>query len=926
MQALSGLATGATSLPNTVANLPIRGLNGLFGTKIPQFKTSNPLGIAPATSDIGQDVEGMGESLGSLAPMMIGGAGLEAAAPVGSMAAKIGSLIKDVPPEAVAPVGAAGAIQKQVENTPEIPPKYRQIAGMGAGLLGAGTVAGLTGLGEQAASSVGDIASAGLGIGKKQSFTEGLPEDESISVTKGQAQYATSKVRAAGGTKLAQDLNKDPLQAAHSAISDKLDGVTPLEAGETPDDLKAQQAAIQTSMAARGSQFERVPGERPTTAQVSPSTGMQTLEKTARLNPKGNYGAQSFQAADQAKNAAFVQHLENMNPGITSKLGDAFVEKATDVAGQQQQIAQSGQKAMQGVTSPLSANVEPAATGAAIRGAGEDAYTARRASTTNDLWSQVPKDMVHSIAPAQDMAHVLTGNRAISIPNDAPPELQNMAQRVSQFVINPAVEDVHPGEAAMYQKIAALPPNIPYRDTATLLSGLSATKSQLSQQGLSGSRPMARLSMLEGSLQDSMAGDFANKLTAGEIPLVPPGSQEGQQALNAARQQSAVDKQDFTRTNSSVGQVLAKGAYGDYKIHNLADVASNVISGNASEPERVGEWLNVLKNDPQGTQALQDGLVSDANRRGVIKPDGTVDLTKYPRWMSPSRQSTVAQFPGLTEKFKNAAAMQQMVDDANGQAKQAVTNYGNGIAKKFLGGQDPGVAVRSALNAGDRGQTLSQIHAAVASNVPAEEALKGYVIKEIINKFAPEGGAAAGQDNAMIAAKSFRKFVQEYTPGLRKIFGGQGMQNFDFVRAGLQQAQDAQVALKGQSQTTPLGLLAKANNMTGGHGTQGIGVGVAGLLGEHAAEMAGTHGLIGAAGAMGATMLVGAMKSAAVHNTQDLVGAMMRYPEFAKIMLQKLPPRATLTQNLTKRMGDALRATAAPPTVPAPQQDQRPPS
>jgi hypothetical protein len=248
--------------------------------------------------------------------------------------------------------------------------------------------------------------------------------------------------------------------------------------------------------------------------------------------------------------------------------------------------------------------------------------------------------------------------------------------------------------------------------------------------------------------------------------------------------------------------------------------------------------------------------------------------------------------------------MQQMVDDANGKAVQTVKDYGNSIAKKFLGGQDPGVAVRSALNAGDRGQTLSQIHAAVAGNVPAEEALKGHAINEVINKFAPESGAAAGQDNAMIAAKSFRKFVDEYKPGLRKIFGGQGLQNFDFVRAGLQQTQDAKTAIGG-SQTTPLGLLAHGARLAAKHGTVS---GVGALVGERVMEhLGGGSGLIGGAVGMAAPAVVGALRSAAIHKTQDLVGAMMRYPEFAKVMLQKLPPRATFTQALGNRVGAAAR-------------------
>lgn len=906
MQFASGLATGATSLPNTIANLPIKGINALFGTKIPQFKTSNPLGIQPATSGLGQDAESAGESIGSLAPMMAGGAALEAGAPAGSSVEAIGKLIKTVPKEAILPVGVGGALQKQVENTPEIPPQYRQLAGMAANFFGAAGASAAMTMGGAIPKSIAGSANAALGIGKKTTYSAGLPEGESIAATSGQAQFAANKVRAAGGQKLVQDLNKDPLQDAHGAISDKLEGRAPLDDGETPATLKQQQAAIQTAMAARGSQFERVPGEQPTTAQVSPSLGMQSLERTARMNPKGNYGAESFQAGDQQRNAAFVAHLEKMNPGITSKLGDAFVERATDLANQQAATEQAGRGAMQQATAPLSANVAPEVTGSQVREGLEAGHTAAKNATTDQFWSHVPQNLTHSTIPTTDLAHVLLGHQPVDIPADAPPELQQLGQKVQQFAIDPQVEESHPIEQKVLDMASQLPAAMPYQQSAKFLSTIAAAKSQLAKAGLASSRPMVRLSMLDQSMQDSMAGDFTHRIVNGEVPLVPSEAAQGQEALNAARQQSASVNQTFKQ--GAPGKILAQGAYGDYKIHNLADAARVAINNTPSEPQAMGEALHALQGQPEGQQALHDALISDANRRGVIKPDGTVDPSKYARFMTPQRQQTIGQFPGLAEKFQNAATMQNNVDEANGAAVQAVKDYGNGIAKKFIG-QDPGVAVRGAINAGDRGQQLMQIHDAVASDPAAVDALKGHVINEVINKFAPEGGAAAGQDNAMIAAKSFRKFVTDYKPGLRRIFGGQGLQNFDFVRAGLQQAQDAKTALGG-SQTTPLNLLAKANNLVGGHGGQGLGVGMAGLLGEHASEMVGAHGMIGAGAAMAGTLAISGLKSAAIKNTQDLIGAMMRHPDFAKAMLQRLPPQATMTQALAKRIGDAARATA----------------
>lgn len=904
---MGAMGAGAAQLPISAANTlnaginaPIRGINALFGTQIPQLNSNiqNPLQqAAPTESD--RIIQGAGQAVGSMLPMVMGGAAMETGAAPGSVAQGVGQRMASVPARALPAVAAGGAAGQAASDN--VPAPYKGLASVAGNMLG-GAGESLVQEGAAAGANTLSRVASEAGVGGRESVN--VPGAPPIKATAGQVSKVAGKIQQAGGQQLLQDLAKDPMQDAHDAIGAKLNGSVPLENGETMEDLKGQQGDIKAAMAARGSQYERAPGTQPTTVQVSPQNKLGGLDKQAKLNPSEDYGAPAFQSQRQAQNAAFVANIEKNNPGITSKLGDAFVEKATDLEDAKNSTQAAGQQAMQQATAPLSINNEPAQTGGNLRQAFEDAQTARKQQGQEDIWSQVPKDMQHSVVPAAELARTLTGNAPINIPNDASPELLAHAQQVNEHIIDPRVETPPSEETAVLQKVATLPATLPYRATAKLLSTISTAKAQLAKGGYSGTPSMVRLRMIEGSLQDSMAGDFSKRLSAGEIPLMPEPSPEGQEALNAGR----ADWADISRTYSRgpVGQVLAKGAR-DYKIQDLATVAKTILSGNDSEPENVAKALDALKNNPDGVQALREGLISDANRRGVIKPDGSIDTTKYPRFMTPARASTLKQFPGLHEQFENAAAMQTHVDLANANATAAVKANSNSVAKSFLG-EDPQLAVRRAVNAGDGGRALGQIYQAVQHDPGAVSALQGHVTNEILNKFASEARAPAGQDAGMVQAQKFRQFIKDNRTPLRQILGGQGMQRLDQVRASLKDAQGAEAAIPG-SQTAPLRIIASGAGV--GHKPTGISAMIGGEIGEHLMEGFGHGGLMQMAGAGGLgliTHLGMKFRAAGIHTQNDLNSAMMQHPELLKAMIQKYPVRPGAGATMAKNLGSALNA------------------
>ena len=908
----SGLAQGAVALPNTVANLPIRGINALFGTKIPQFST-NPFPVQ-ATSEPNKMLQGAGQAVGSLLPMVGGGEALEALAPAGSVTEGVGSQLAQTPLRALPSVAAGGAAGQAASDA--VPQPYKGIANLAGNIAGGGAEALAQEGSLGALSGVGRLAN-NLGVGRDQSFSEGLPEGSApLRATSGEASQAVAQLRKAGGANLGSRLSQvNPLQDAHDALEDKVNSGT-----ASPEEVQ-QLASVKTALAARGqvigagrapvpNQFESVPKDRPTTLQAMPDAATQqqmnqmaTLDKQAKLrNPA------IFQTQATARNAAQVNAIRGLAPTPDTSLGDYFVKQATAAEDNAKTTAQAGQQNVQGATAGLGSTTPPEVTGQILRSRLEAQGAVTRQNTSDQFWSQVDPNLTHPAQPTKALANVLLGNAKVNLPPNASPEMQQFAQKVNEFSIDPRYSaGAHPAEADILGRVTQLPDYIPYRGTAKLLSGISDAKAALTNQGMGQSQSMVRLRMIEGSLQDAMSGDAQQRITDGQMFTPSPETGENGAALAAARQQSAVDNQTYRQ--GVVGDILDRQGYGEYKVPDLATVAKMVVTGGENESQRLGQALAGLKGDPQGTQALKDAFVYDATKRGVLKPDGTVDASKFPRWMTPGRQRALAQFPDLRDQLTSAAALQTTADTANANAQAALKAYNSGAASKFIG-NDTGVAVRNALNMNDRGQTLGRLIQQVKPDAAATEALRGHVAEEIVNKFAPEFKASAGQDAGMLPNQRFREFLKDNTEPLRRLFGGQGIQNFDYVKAGLQASHRAADAIPG-TQTTPLSILANMGHVghsaAGGVGG-GVGLGIMALLGEHSMESLGGAGALGAAGAVVATKLASAIRAANINTEGELVNQMMLHPSFARAMLQRFPAGRSITAGMANNIERELRA------------------
>jgi hypothetical protein len=349
-------------------------------------------------------------------------------------------------------------------------------------------------------------------------------------------------------------------------------------------------------------------------------------------------------------------------------------------------------------------------------------------------------------------------------------------------------------------------------------------------------------------------------------------------------------------------------------------VVNQFITGGDTEPSHITAALDAMRNDPNGGQALREGMLSDAVRRKVIV-DGQVDPAKFKSWYTQDKENALKQFPSsyqmpnttgkastLADEFQSAAALQNHVDVANAGAAAAIKANGNSIAKQMIG-EDPQLAVEKAMNKDDGGKSLSQIRDAVKDSPAALSALQGHVTRGFLNKFASESRAPAGQDNGMIYAQKSREFIQAFRTPLRQILGGQGMNRLDQLRAQLQENQGAEAAIPG-SQTTPLRIIASGAGV-GAHKPNGMAGVIGGDIGEHLMAGMGHSGLIKMAGAAGigvATHLGLKFRAAGIDTQNDLRSAMMQHPDLLKAMIQKYPVGPRTSAVMVKNLGTALNA------------------
>jgi len=848
---------------NSVLNLPILGVNAATGAKIPTFSTDlqPPMPVNPSTEG-GRMASAAVSNLTGMLPMMGAAKAVSALMPAESMIGNAAKQMGTLPAAAIPSVMAGGAAGQLAADA--APDKYKELANLGANIIGGGAEAfaqhGAAALGSAAAEKLGQY-----GIGLPVTLKSGLPEGApALHATTAQARQAAAAVREAGGANLAAAIERDPLMAARDEVAAKLQklGVEPpasnlwempkqrigqtfgqhideyhayqdqntrlpLDAGyglpspaDSVTDLTQQLHNIDTAIALRGNQYERVPGESPTTLQVAPgqpgvANQLQNLDVTARRNPKGPYGDAAFRAQEQQQNAAHIAAIKQLasitDPHALATAAVNELAKVQDQAAQARNALETNNAQNYRTFAPAT---DISAQGETVRSGLDAQMKAEAARVGGDFFDTIDPEgkFKHTMLPAKQMANVLLGKTQVTLPPDAPPAMQAYLRKLQEFTINPELETTtHEKELEQLNLIAKQPDVRSYRDTKQLLSNIEDAKNAVGQSSLGyGSRSMTRLKLLQGSLMDSMSTDLAGRIQAeraappdiNTMPLeealahfvarqtapaapaeverlyAPPAELSAKAGeIQQARQQWR-DFNDRYATGP-VGAVLAKGPYGRYDIQEGARVMQQFMAGGEAAPERMARLIDAANGDPEIMRATQDYLLGHV-RKKLLKPNGAVDLAEYQRMQATNAplmrvlnlRAANGQyaFPEIRAKLGTATALQETVDQANASALQAVKSFRMSELGRLLGRLEPQPGGGGVIPAEDPAFTAAaRVRSAVGAQDPR-------ALLQLADQVKDNPGAFEALKNTTI-----QEMVNRFAPASR---AGPGMQNALIDRKG----------------------------------------------------------------------------------------------------------------------------------------------
>lgn len=945
----SGLYSGVASIanmPNRLWNLGAAGVQALGGPdlSVPMLVNENPTNYQPRGTAERVTYAGA-QAVGSLPAMAVGGevaapllsAGGEAAAavPVAGRAlqgaanagATVARSFADMPlrnpvgmlPQSAFVGGAAGQAASEA-----VPDRYAPLVNMFANLAaGGGLAATETALGAGGRAAVRTLGAAGVG---PKGYVLGA-NGEPLVGTDGQPLRVTATQRDAIAQRLANAAGPD-LDTAQRALN------------FAPEQL--------------------VPGSQPTTAQVAPVPGLVGLEQAHRVA-----APEPSNARAAAQNSARLGAIQGLAPenGRPASVGEFF-------RGQLDQIDQHGQQAIaaarsdvQRATSALGGFGAPSAYGEQARSLLEQANASAQARE-QALWRAVDPD------------------GTLALPAAA---IRTSAQQILSQV-NPAVGDALTSqESALLNGAASLPDVIRFGDLSSLRSNISTVQRSLAPTYGWDSRPLRRLGMLKGAVDDAISNAVDGRVTqetqavasgmlpsdatilarlnamsargyaaeqsaanlgtgqlggAGVVeasggsatgqsgihgaggpsdggfgsaagnpglqgqaqsPLTPNFNQDAADAYAAARHATLERKQTY-RTGP-VGRVLKPGPGGqDYAVPD-ANVVPQFLTGRPDEASRVAAFASAAGNG--GHELMRDALVADLRRSGIVQADGTLKSSAaFADWQR-RRADTIRQFAGLGDQFASARAAQNALNDATASHEAALANFQKSAAASFIK-DDPMVAVRRAFGSSNPTETFQNIVAQVRGNADAEAGLKRAVVDYVLDRVTSTRAATETED--FLKADAFRRWLRPNAGALKKIFGGQGVQNLDAVAADMRRGAYSGVSAGGSPTATYANSVKRRNLVPGGHGGEAVATSMLAVLGEQLGEHVAGHGLIGAAALPAAGIAVHALRQAGVRTLNDLERLAMLHPNVGRELLARVGPDGRVSPVRQRRLAMAISA------------------
>lgn len=907
---------------NSILNLVPRGINAVAGTHIPLLPTDaggmiergmGDIGIpnpqkVPANGEAERMARAAGGAVASLPLMALGGGATEALAPAGSLLGGVGQPVRQMPVLGAALPVATGAAAGQAASD-AVPAPYKPYADLAGNLLGGG----VTELGQEAAQVPWQLGREALGVMGAPPWLGGGKRVQigDQAVTPAQAQRATNMLAdAAGG----------------------------------PEGLSHALAAEPTAPA----------GYQDTLAQASGNPGLFQLEQSARTA-----NAAPFLERAKQQNAASVAHIQNVAPtGNPAELGPWFTQQLDGIQAAREGALAPQRAAVAAQTTKAAGFQAPEAVGEAVRGMAADADKARAAHVSG-LYDAVDPEgrMGLQVQPLHEAAAQLLGEENPAYGQTMAPEAKQMVALAGQMpplvrfrdlmgyrqALNDGLSQAsRGGDARAARQLSILKSGVDQSisraieakagaEMAAVASGQLAPEEtalaavQRWQQDWYGRRsaaarsgnggtdsygksgnglaPSNGVSGAAGKTGRLSSGTSGNSRLPGEVPLEPLDASAAER-LAAANAAHAARKDLYGR--GPVGAILKAGpsGYG----HSVADsdVMRRFFSGAENEGQNVDQLARAI-GAGNLAPAAQEYLVGNLRGKGIIRPDGTIDPKAFNVWRQ-RHAAGIAKVPGLGQKFDSIEAAQRSLDETDAKHLAAIKEYQNGVAKNFLNGDDPIVAIRKAFSSANPTQTFRKLVGAVKGNPDAEAGLKRAVVDFIMHhtvKSADEGKAG------FIRSDMFRGWLEKNRGPLKEVFGGQGVNNLDMVAAALRRAAQKTNATGG-SDTAPKLLAAKKHGFGMKEGAHLTALAIIGdQLGEAVSHMLGEEGLVGhVAGPLfaGAGYLVHAMRQRGIETINDLVTDALLNPDVARALVERVPPTSKLSTIVQKRIAARLRA------------------
>lgn len=390
----------------------------------------------------------------------------------------------------------------------------------------------------------------------------------------------------------------------------------------------------------------------------------------------------------------------------------------------------------------------------------------------------------------------------------------------------------------------------------------------------------------------------------------------------AERPDGTIDPAKFAAWRRQYGEALRAFPDLDARMQNVARASGLVQAmdpiGRSTSAELPRQFFRPGETGGDGVRSLR-GLIGDERaipilsdyaaataRKAAQLPDGTIDPKKLTAWQKSHADALRELPPEVSGRFATAAKATEAIRDAQLARKAALDAYQEGAIGRVMKAGEGADVTRAAggiFGSRDAATQMGRLATEARPNPAAWEGLRKAIIDHITNRFVSNTEAGTSGITG-IKSDMFQSFLRQNRAALGKVFNPAEMGRLDAIAADLQRANRSVTAVKlpGRSNTAQdIRLAAAAGGETPSVFARIVGS-VVGRTG--AAIMGAIEGALG-------KQTGDAIRGIGIGRIDDLIREMALNPDFAKVMMSKLPG-AKVSPNIGAQFAQrVLRATAS---------------